>query len=214
MNVRQETAVRMISRVGSAGLAFLAVLLAASLALAQTGAENIRALVNLWQDVSITDDRRQEFNGRLDALTVDGLDLLVDGKKASVPYLHIVSIDHPTDGPASGALIGLGRRSSAGRQGFVVHARSGCGYSFGRRVSQAEGAPMRQVRRSLGIAPQRIWRSMPSSVVTGRSTGVVVLCTRPWRRPLVAASATQSLRCAGNVMLGRCLQPLEKGARR
>lgn len=119
----------MISHVGSIGVAFLAILSVPSHALAQAGAERIPALVNPGQEVSITDDRGQAFHGRIDAVTIDGLDLLVDGKKASVPYVRIAKIDRPRDSLVNGTLIGLGVGAGVG-VAIVADWRSGCHPAF------------------------------------------------------------------------------------
>ena len=129
MNARQEIAAPTHIRVRSIGAVCLAVLIAPSLALAQTGAERIPALVNPGQEVSITDDRGQAFHVRIDAVTLDGLDLLVDGKKASVPYVHIVNIDRPRDSLVNGTLIGLGVGAGFG-VALVADYRSGCHPAF------------------------------------------------------------------------------------
>ena len=121
---------RMISHVGSIGVAFLAILSAPSHALAQAGAERIPALVKPGQEVSITDDRGQAFHGRIDAVTLDGLDLLVGGKKASVPYVHIVNIDRPRDSLVNGTLIGLGVGAGLG-VAVIADARRNCESPFG-----------------------------------------------------------------------------------
>lgn len=84
----------MVRLIGAYSVA-LAALAASSPAWSQSVAESIQARVKHGQRVSITDDQGQEINGRISALTADGLTMLVDGQAAEVPYDRIVRIDRP-----------------------------------------------------------------------------------------------------------------------
>jgi hypothetical protein len=83
---------------------------------AQSEADAIRGRVKDGQRVSIIDSQGQEINGRIDAITADGLSLLAHGKSTRLQYEQIIRIDRPHDGLANGALIGLG----AGAALFVL----------------------------------------------------------------------------------------------
>ena len=104
--------------------AALALLFVSSPTWAQTNAESIRTRVKDGQKVSITDDRGQEFNGRIGTLATDGVRMLVDGKSVDVAYDRIVRIDHPSDSLANGALIGFGVGAALGLTAMA--ATSGC----------------------------------------------------------------------------------------
>jgi len=104
--------------------AALAVLFVSTPSWAQTTAENIQTRVKDGQRVSITDDRGQEFKGRIGALAADRLRMLVDGKSVDVAYDRIVRIDHPNDSLANGALIGLGVGAAMGLA--AIATASGC----------------------------------------------------------------------------------------
>jgi len=86
----------------------IAVLLASSPVFAQSERDAIRAHVKDGQHVSITDNQGNEINGRIRAITDDGLRVIEHGTSADVRYDQIVRIDRPHDGLANGALIGLG----------------------------------------------------------------------------------------------------------
>jgi len=74
---------------------------------AQTDGDRIRASVKDGQTVKVTDDQGQQLQGRISAMTVDGLTVTAGGKLTDVPYRQIVRIDHPNDTLKNGALIGL-----------------------------------------------------------------------------------------------------------
>lgn len=104
----------------------LAVLFASPPASAQTDAERIQARVTQGQNVSITDDQGRQVQGKIRALTADGLTLLVDGTTADVAYDRIVRIDRPNDGLANGALIGLGVGAGLGLAVIASEDQSDC----------------------------------------------------------------------------------------
>ncbi len=97
-----------------AGSVALAVLFASSPCLAQTDVENIRTRVKVGQKVSVTDESGEVINGRIGAITADGLSMQADGKSADVRFDRIVRIDRPNDSLANGALIGLGAGAALG----------------------------------------------------------------------------------------------------
>ena len=115
----------MVRLIGAYSVA-LAALAASSPAWSQSVAESIQARVKHGQRVSITDDQGQEINGRISALTADGLTMLVDGQAAEVPYDRIVRIDRPTDSLANGALIGLGVGVALGLAAVATDDPSQC----------------------------------------------------------------------------------------
>ena len=92
----------------------LAILFASSPCLAQTDVENIRSRVKDGQKVSVTDDGGQVFDGRISAMTADGLRIQTSKTTADVRFDRIVRIDRPNDGLANGALIGLGVGAASG----------------------------------------------------------------------------------------------------
>ena len=87
------------------GSVALAVLFASSPCLAQSEFENIRSRVKDGQKVSVTDDAGQVFNGRIGAITADGLRMQVGGNSADVRFDRIVRINQPNNGLANGALM-------------------------------------------------------------------------------------------------------------
>ncbi len=94
--------------------AFAAVVLASSTVVAQSEHDAIRGHVKDGQKVSITDSQGNEINGRIHAITSDGLSLAAHGKTTDVPYDKIVKIDRPHDGLANGTLIGLATGAAIG----------------------------------------------------------------------------------------------------
>ena len=76
----------------------LAILFASSPCLAQTDVENIRSRVKDGQKVSVTDDGGQVFDGRISAMTADGLRIQTSKMTADVRFDRIVRIDRPNDG--------------------------------------------------------------------------------------------------------------------
>ena len=108
------------------GSVALAVLFASSPCLAQTDVENIRSRVKDGQKVSVTDDSGQVFNGRVGAITAEGLRIQADGKNADVRFDRIVRIDRPHDGLANGALIGLGAGAAFGLVTIAVEDNRDC----------------------------------------------------------------------------------------
>ena len=104
----------------------LAILFASSPAFGQTDSEKIQARVKDGQKVSITDDQGLEVEGRISALTADGLTMLVNGKTAVVPYDRIVRIDRPNDSLANGALIGLGVGAGLGLAAIATEEKRQC----------------------------------------------------------------------------------------
>jgi hypothetical protein len=115
----------MISMIRTGSVA-LAVLFASSPCLAQTDVESIRTRVKDGQKVSVTDDGGQVFNGRISAITADGLSMQVGGKSADVRFDRIVRIDRPNDGLANGALIGLGVGAALGLATIAAEDHRDC----------------------------------------------------------------------------------------
>ena len=108
------------------GFVALAVLFASWPCLAQTDLENIRTRVKDGQKVSVTDDSGQVFNGRIGAVTVEGLTIQAEGKTADVRFDRIVRIDRPHDGLANGALIGLGAGAAFGLVAIAAEDGRNC----------------------------------------------------------------------------------------
>ena len=104
----------------------LAVLFASSPCLAQTDAENIRTRVKDGQKVSVTDDSGPVFNGRIGAITGDGLSIHADRKSTDVRFDRIVRIDRPGDGLANGALIGFVAGAAVGLAAIAADDASNC----------------------------------------------------------------------------------------
>jgi hypothetical protein len=108
------------------GSVALAVLFASSPCLARTDGENIRTRVKDGQQVSVTDESGQVFNGTIGAITADGLSIQADGKSADVRFDRIVRIDRPNDGLANGALIGLGAGAAIGLAALAAEDHRDC----------------------------------------------------------------------------------------
>jgi hypothetical protein len=71
--------------------------------------DTIRRLVRVGQKVTITDSDGEEYRGRIDTMTTEGLEMRGNHDKAAmVRYERIVRINHPDDTLANGAWIGLG----------------------------------------------------------------------------------------------------------
>jgi hypothetical protein len=104
----------------------LAVLFASSPCRAQTDVENIRTRVKDGQKVSVTDDSGQVLNGRIGAITGDGLRIQADQRSTDVRFDRIVRIDRPNDGLANGALIGLGVGAALGLAAIASEDSSDC----------------------------------------------------------------------------------------
>ena len=110
------------------GFVALAVLFASWPCLAQTDVENIRTRVKDGQKVSVTDDSGQVFNGRVGAITAEGLKIQADGKNADVRFDRIVRIDRPHDSLANGALIGLGAGAAFGLVTIAAEENNNCDF--------------------------------------------------------------------------------------
>ena len=115
----------MISMIRTGSVA-VAVLFASSPCLAQSDVESIRTRVKDGQRVSVTDDGGEVFDGRISAITPDGLRMQADGKSAEVRFDRIVRIDRPNDGLANGALIGLGVGAALGLAMIAADDHNDC----------------------------------------------------------------------------------------
>jgi hypothetical protein len=104
----------MLATVRTGVVALTALLFASSPCPAQTEADAIRSCVKGGQKVSVTTDGGEVLEGRIDAITADGLSIRTAAASADVPFEQVVRIDRPHDGLGNGALIGLGTGAALG----------------------------------------------------------------------------------------------------
>ena len=109
----------LIRLTATATCALLGILMSSGTAWAQTDADAVRTRVKEGQKVWVTDDQGREFKGRIGGLTADSLGVIQGRDRTDVPYASIVKIDHPHDGLANGALIGLGVGAALGIAAIV-----------------------------------------------------------------------------------------------
>ena len=115
-----------MARLVGAAAAAIAAVLTSSPVYAQSERDAIQGHVKNGQKVSITDSHGTEINGRIAAITADGLSLRAHGKSTDVPYEQIIRIDRPHDGLANGALIGLAAGAAVGVVGLAIEDHQKC----------------------------------------------------------------------------------------
>jgi hypothetical protein len=85
----------------------LALLVPASVSLAQTAGEAVVSMIKTGQRVSIEDDRGWTVDGRVEQISTDAIRLSRRGVNVDVPVDRIARIVRP-DGLRNGMLVGLG----------------------------------------------------------------------------------------------------------
>jgi hypothetical protein len=89
--------------------------------------DRIRQRVKEGQQVRITDDKGQEWRGRISALAADGLTVVTrDRQRTDIAYGSILRIDRPEDSLANGALIGLGAGAALGFASVIAEENAEC----------------------------------------------------------------------------------------